>query len=115
MTARQFEAWDQWLDSRWNEPDRSDWYQMQTASLIHNANSKQQKRPEEFKIPFAVVEATPKKTELPKNTAYTEAELATLPKRLTKERIAEINQAASKAQWAKVKQTNQTPKQFPKV
>lgn len=34
MTHRQFEAWQQWLDDTYSQPDRSDFYSMQIAAEI---------------------------------------------------------------------------------
>ena len=34
VTHRQYLAWQAWLDEEWNRPDRSDYYQMQTAADV---------------------------------------------------------------------------------
>jgi hypothetical protein len=54
MTHRQFLAWTAWLEEQWNQPDRADYYQMQTSAVIAVMLGKKGRRPKasDFKIAF---------------------------------------------------------------
>lgn len=52
LSQRQAEAWVEWLEMQWNEPDRSDYYAMQTAATYLGAKTGKPIAPGKLKIKF---------------------------------------------------------------
>lgn len=53
MSHKQYEGWRRWLEKQWNEPSRSDWYQMQVAACLKGLGGVSE-RIEDQKIPFVL-------------------------------------------------------------
>lgn len=60
MTNRQYLVWIEWLKGDWNNPSRSDHYQMQTACEVRRVLSSEPNKiqSEQFKIPFVFKEVS---------------------------------------------------------
>lgn len=63
MPHRQFLCWREWLKERWNQPSRSDHYQMATTRAVLGSRAPL----DDFKIPFGKPEPVeePKKPKTP--------------------------------------------------
>jgi hypothetical protein len=52
LTHRQYTAWSMFLEDQWNQPDRHDWYQMQTAFVMARVLGGSKADLEDFKLSF---------------------------------------------------------------
>jgi hypothetical protein len=55
LTHRQYLTWTEYLQGQWNEPDRHDWYQMQTAYIVARVLGGSKGDLEDFKLSFRAV------------------------------------------------------------
>jgi hypothetical protein len=75
LTHRQFLAWQEWLDDQWCEPDRHDWYQMQTAYVVARSMGGSRASLNEFKLDFKSARETRDVSRMPisQETAWAQA------------------------------------------